>query len=130
MFKHTLVRDVAYESVLRTRRQRDHARIARWLVDATQLSGRADEYAGLIAGHHEQAGEDVAAAAWYLRAGRHAAKVFANADALALLGKALATARPVTMPCGSTCSPSARACSTGSVTGPRKRPTSTPWPSS
>ena len=55
-------------------------------------SGRADEYAGLIAGHHEQAGEDVAAAAWYLRAGRHAAKVFANTDALALLGKALATA--------------------------------------
>ena len=92
VFKHALVRDVAYESVLRTRRQSDHARIARWLADATQRSGRADEYAGLIAGHHEQAGEDAAAAAWYLRAGRHAAKVFANTDALALLGKALATA--------------------------------------
>jgi len=92
VFKHALVRDVAYESVLRSRRQLDHARVARWLVDATQLSGRADEYAGLIAGHHEQAGEDLAAAAWYLRAGRHAAKVFANTDALALLGKALTAA--------------------------------------
>ena len=86
------MRDVAYESVLRTRRQHDHACIARWLADATERSGRADEYAGLIAGHLEQAGEDAAAAAWYLRAGRQAAKVFANTDALALLGKALATA--------------------------------------
>ena len=90
VFKHALVRDVAYESVLRVRRQRDHARIARWLADTTERSGRAGEYASLIVGHHELAGEAAAAAGWYLRAGHHAARVFANADAVVLLGKALA----------------------------------------
>jgi tetratricopeptide (TPR) repeat protein len=49
----------------------------------------AEEYAGLIAEHHRQAGDDTTAARWYLRAGRKAARVYANPEALALYAHAL-----------------------------------------
>lgn len=85
-FKHALLRDVAYESVVRSLRRRYHEMAARWLEDVTQRNRRVDEYAAVIATHYEAAGDRDAAARWYLRAGRQAAAVCANQDALRVLG--------------------------------------------
>ncbi len=94
-FRHALMRDVAYEGVLRSVRRRNHALAAEWLEEVAARSGRPDEHAAAIAHHHEEAGAVASAARSYVRAGRHAASTFANDDALRLLEKAghLAPAR-------------------------------------
>ena len=87
-FRHALMRDVAYEGVLRSVRRRHHAVAAQWLEEAVALSQRPDEHAADVAHHHEEAGHPAAAARWYLRAGQHAAGTFAGEDALRLLTRA------------------------------------------
>jgi predicted ATPase/class 3 adenylate cyclase len=104
MFKHALVRDVAYASLPKTRRARAHAEHAAWI---DHLAGeRIDEFAELIAHHYRTAaaGED-ADLAWaeepstrdavqrkafdaLLRAGKVARKRFAIAKAVELHGEA------------------------------------------
>ena len=88
LFKHALLRDVAYDGVLRSHRQRYHARAAAWLSEVSRRSGREDEYAALIAEHYDRA-EDPAAGPWYFRAGRQAMSVYALAEAAQLLRRAL-----------------------------------------
>jgi class 3 adenylate cyclase/tetratricopeptide (TPR) repeat protein len=92
LFKHALLRDVAYDSVLRTHRQAYHGLAARWLEQMTERSRRADQYAGLIADHHERAGAAPAAAHWYLRAGRQAAAVHGLQEGTRLLERGIALA--------------------------------------
>jgi tetratricopeptide (TPR) repeat protein len=94
-FRHALMRDVAYEGVLRSTRRANHALAAQWLEEVVARSGRPDEHAASVAHHHEEAGAAIPAARWYLRAGNHAASTFANDDALRLLDRArsLAPAR-------------------------------------
>jgi tetratricopeptide (TPR) repeat protein len=89
-FRHALMRDVAYEGVLRSVRRAHHALAAEWLEEAVERSRRPDEHAAAVAYHHEEAGHKVAAAHWYLRAGRHAARSFAGDDALRLFARARA----------------------------------------
>ena len=88
-FRHALMRDVAYEGVLRSVRRANHALAAQWLEEVVERSGRPEEHAATVAHHHEEAGNAVAAARWLLRAGRHAAATFANDDALRLFSRAL-----------------------------------------
>jgi class 3 adenylate cyclase/tetratricopeptide (TPR) repeat protein len=88
LFKHAVLRDVTYESVLRPRRQAYHELAARWLEQMTARSRRADEYAALIAGHYDNSGDRTSAARWYLRAGQQAASVHALAEATRLLDRA------------------------------------------
>jgi class 3 adenylate cyclase/tetratricopeptide (TPR) repeat protein len=92
LFKHALLRDVAYDSVLRAHRQTYHGLAARWLEQMTERSRRADQYAGLIADHHERAGDASAAAHWYLRAGRQAAAVHGLQEATRLLDRGVTLA--------------------------------------
>ena len=87
LFKHALLRDVAYDSVLRARRREYHRRAALWLADVTARTGRVEEYAAIVAEHFDQA-HDPAAAGWYLRAGRRANRVFALDEATHLLERA------------------------------------------
>jgi class 3 adenylate cyclase/tetratricopeptide (TPR) repeat protein len=87
LFKHALLRDVAYESVLRAHRREYHRRTARWLADVTARTGRVEEYAAIVAEHYDQA-HDPAAADWYLRAGRRARRMFALEEATHLLERA------------------------------------------
>ena len=87
LFKHALLRDVAYDSVLRARRREYHRRAARWLAEVTARTGRVEEYAAIVAEHYDQA-HDPEAAAWYLRAGRRSARVFALEEATHLLERA------------------------------------------
>jgi tetratricopeptide (TPR) repeat protein len=54
-FKHALLRDVTYETVLLRDRQRLHGMVARWITE--HAGDRLIEYAGLIAAHHRLAGE-------------------------------------------------------------------------
>ncbi|MGA7054744.1 MAG: adenylate/guanylate cyclase domain-containing protein, partial [Mycobacterium sp.] len=66
-FRHPLVRAVAYESQLRSRRAELHRRVAA-AIEENNL-GSADQNASLIAEHQEAAGDLPAAFAWHMRAG-------------------------------------------------------------
>jgi tetratricopeptide (TPR) repeat protein len=87
VFKHELLRNATYESVLRRLRRELHARVARWLI--TQSGERISESAGLVAGHFEQAGRMAEAAEWYGRAGQQARAGYEPAAAIEYLHKAL-----------------------------------------
>ncbi len=86
-FKHALLRDVTYESVLKRERREYHRRAADWLT--RHSGGRVGEYAGLIAEHFERAGASEDAAEWYGRAGRQARETYAPETAIRYYRKAL-----------------------------------------
>jgi adenylate cyclase len=65
-FKHPLTQDAALHSQLRERRLRVHAAAAGALEEAH--AGRLNEAAALLAHHHEEAGDALAAARWHRRA--------------------------------------------------------------
>jgi predicted ATPase/class 3 adenylate cyclase len=87
LFKHDVLREVTYESVLKRLRRRYHGLVADWLI--AQGAGRAGEYSGLIAEHLLQAGRTDQAGAYFLRAGEYALASYANREAEAHLRKAL-----------------------------------------
>jgi class 3 adenylate cyclase/tetratricopeptide (TPR) repeat protein len=94
LFKHAVLRDVTYDSVLRAQRAVYHGLAARWLEQMTERNQRIDEYAALIAGHHDSSGEAVAAGHWYLRAAQQASSVHALAEATRLLDRAVEVVPP------------------------------------
>ena len=89
VFKHAVLREVAYQSVLRRHRSVYHARAAAWLSSVVETTERADEFAARIAAHYDAAEQADDAAAWFLRAGTAAADRYANAEALVLLDRAM-----------------------------------------
>ncbi|MFL5353904.1 ATP-binding protein [Archangium sp.] len=90
IFKHAIVREVAYESVLKRERRTFHGRVAQWLL--ARGGERSREHLGLIADHLEASGQGVRAAIYLRRAGEEALSLFANAEARAFLERALALA--------------------------------------
>jgi tetratricopeptide (TPR) repeat protein len=86
-FKHTILRDVTYETVLLGLRRRFHAQVASWLE--AHAGERLGEYLGLIAGHYELAGEPVKAAEYLSRSGEEASRTSAYRDARAAYERAL-----------------------------------------
>jgi predicted ATPase len=88
-FKHALIQDAAYESLLRSRRQALHGRAAELLSDDP---GRAAAEPEVIAHHFAQAGRDDLAIEWWGRAGDQALRRSAFQEAIAHLGKAIAMA--------------------------------------
>lgn len=87
-FKHELLRNVAYESLLRRARRQYHGQVASWLIERS--GERVNEFAGLVAGHFEQADEMAQAAEWYGRAGQQARNSYAPVTAIESFRKALA----------------------------------------
>jgi class 3 adenylate cyclase/tetratricopeptide (TPR) repeat protein len=71
IFKHALLRDVTYETVLLRLRQGYHLRIAHWIE--TRAADRLDEFAGLIAEHYTKAAANDMASAYWEKAGDAAA---------------------------------------------------------
>ncbi len=69
-FRHALLRDVTYETVLLNLRRVYHGQVAQWLE--TAAGERIGEYLGLIARHYELAGEEEKATEYLLRAGDRA----------------------------------------------------------
>ena len=82
-FKHALVRDAAYETLLKSMRQQLHARIALILEQSAQHELE------LLAHHHTQAANTIRAIECWLEAGLRAGKSSANVEAISRLGKGL-----------------------------------------
>ncbi len=90
-FKHSMTREVAYESLLRKERIALHARAAHALV--TLAAGHLDEHVERVAEHAEQ-GELWDTALDYLeRAGAKAFALYANAEAAGFFERALKVLR-------------------------------------
>ena len=84
-FKHALIRDAAYDSLLKSRRQALHRRAADVLVTA-------DAEPEAVAHHFTEAGLDDLAIEWWGKAGDQALRRSAFQEAIAHLGKAIAMA--------------------------------------
>lgn len=85
-FKHGLVQETAYDSLLKQDRKRLHWFVARSLQDASDSA--AENSALILAKHWDEAGEPARALACYLRAGENAARVYAHAEALEAFDRA------------------------------------------
>jgi class 3 adenylate cyclase/tetratricopeptide (TPR) repeat protein len=79
-FRHALIQDAAYESMLRRRRRELHSATASALTDRFPIV--ADTAPELVAHHHEEAGAQFEAARWYGIAGRRAAERAALREAI------------------------------------------------
>jgi len=86
-FKHALVRDVAYETLLKSRRQQLHGRIAGVLRE--QFPEVIEAKPELMARHCAEAGLAQEAIQYLTKAGRQALERSANAEAVGHLGKGL-----------------------------------------
>ena len=88
-FKHALIQDAAYESLLKSRRQALHRRAAE--IRRDQPDGAAAE-PEVIAHHFTEAGLEDLAIEWWGKAGNQALRRSAFQEAIAHLGKAIALA--------------------------------------
>ena len=87
-FKHALVRDAAYESLLRPRRQQLHAATARALL--AHFPSTVDVEPEVVAHHFEEGGERGAAAGYWQRSAKQALSRSAYPESLLHLERALA----------------------------------------
>ena len=86
-FKHALVRDAAYESLLKSRRQQLHGQIARALEE--RFADIVASQPEIVAHHFTEAGLVEPAIDYWLKAGQQAARRSANAEALNHLARGL-----------------------------------------
>lgn len=86
-FKHGLVQETTYESLLKQDRRRLHRFVAQVLETVAGVSD--DETAPLLAKHWDEAGEANRAFNYYMQAGDSFARVYANAEALMAYNRAL-----------------------------------------
>jgi class 3 adenylate cyclase/predicted ATPase/DNA-binding transcriptional ArsR family regulator len=87
VFKHALIQDAAYGSLLLTTRRQHHRRIAQVLVE--RFSPTVDATPELLARHYTEAGMTAEAAPHWLRAGERALEASANPEAIAHLSTGL-----------------------------------------
>ena len=88
VFKHALVQDAAYASLLRSKRQQLHGAIAQALEQHFPHLTKSEPE--LLAQHYEQAGLAEQALTYYLTAGQYASQRSANKEAIQHLKKGLA----------------------------------------
>jgi predicted ATPase/class 3 adenylate cyclase len=86
-FKHALVRDAAYGTLLKSRRQHLHARIAQVMEE--QFPEIVETQPELLAQHYTGAGLTEQAIVYWDKAGERATQRSANAEAIERLSKAL-----------------------------------------
>lgn len=88
VFRHAILRDVTYETLVPRQRRALHRAVGDWFLE---MGGeRAGEHTLLVAEHYERAGEPVLAAEQLRRAGEAAIRVAAADEALTTLLKARA----------------------------------------
>jgi predicted ATPase len=80
LFKHALIRDAAYQSMLRATRQRHHRLVAETLVE--RMPQIAETQPELVAQHWSEAGDIQNAIGWWQRAGKHSLELSANREAV------------------------------------------------
>ena len=88
LFKHDVLREVTYESVIKRLRNTYHGLVADWLIKNSK--DRIGEYFGLIAEHLLLAGRSDQACEYFLQAGESALASYANPEAEGYFKKALA----------------------------------------
>ncbi len=90
-FRHQLLHQVTYDTVLRAPRREGHARVARWLAALSAQGGlHAGDLLGLAAEHFERAGLASPAADYHAQAAEHAGERLAHTRVLAHVERALA----------------------------------------
>jgi class 3 adenylate cyclase/predicted ATPase len=87
MFKHALVQDAAYSTLLRSQRLESHARIAKALTE--QFPETAETQPEILAHHYTQAGMNALAVEYWQRAGERALQRSAHLEAVNHLRKGL-----------------------------------------
>ena len=87
-FKHHVLHQVTYDTVLKRAKRELHGRTAGWLVAKT--GGRVGEHLGLIADHYERAGDTINAAHYLRRAAEAAYDAAAYGTALGHIDRAVA----------------------------------------
>ena len=92
IFKHALIQDAAYQSLLKSTRQQYHQRIAQVL--AAQFPEIAEIQPELIAHHYTEAGLSAQAIGYWQRAGQRAIERSAMLEAIAHLTRAWRCSRP------------------------------------
>ncbi len=91
-FKHSMLREAAYETVLLKLRRIYHRQVAEWMEDSA--GERLPEFAAVIARHYELAGEPARAAAWLRRLGDDALRTGAAPESIAAFEHALTLLPP------------------------------------
>jgi len=86
-FKHALIQDAAYQSLLKSTRQQYHQRIAQVLEE--QFSETAEAQPELLAHHYTEAGFTEKAVHYWHHAGQSAVKRLAHVEAISHLTKGL-----------------------------------------
>jgi class 3 adenylate cyclase/tetratricopeptide (TPR) repeat protein len=86
-FKHALVQDAAYASLLRSHRQQWHGRIAEALLD--RMPALAQAQPEVMGRHYAEAGMSSQAAEWLRRAGERAIRRSADIEAIGHMRRAL-----------------------------------------
>ena len=92
LFRHALVQDAAYSSLLKQDRRTLHLAAAETILALNP--GRESELAAVVAMHFEQGGDGGQAATYLVLAGDHALQRFANQEALAFFRRAVALSEP------------------------------------
>lgn len=91
LFSHALIRDAAYESLLRSTRRQLHASVARTLASA--FPAVAEQQPEQLADHFTRGGVHEEAAAWWLRAAQRALSRHAPAEATGHVAAGMAEVR-------------------------------------
>ena len=91
VFKHALIQDAAYQSLLKRTRQQYHHHVAELLKE--NLPGTAEAQPELLAHHYSEAGYHEQAAKYCRAAGRRAAERSANAESIVHLRQGLKSIR-------------------------------------
>jgi class 3 adenylate cyclase/tetratricopeptide (TPR) repeat protein len=90
LFRHALLRDVAYEGILYAQRRELHRRVAQRIEELS--TGHLDEHLALLANHYLLAEDWESSFRYHISAGVQAQKRFANQDAIMLFDTALSIA--------------------------------------
>ncbi len=80
LFRHGLVQDAAYQSLLKADRRMLHQLVGETLESL--YPKQLDELAPMLAHHFNEAGDDARALHYFTRAGDEAARIYANAEAI------------------------------------------------
>ncbi len=86
-FKHALIQEAAYQSLLKSTRQQYHERIARAMIE--QFESEAGAHPEFVAMHFTEAGNLGAALQWWSKAGQHAFRRASFFEAIAHYTKGL-----------------------------------------
>ena len=90
-FKHTLVQEAAYESLLKSARAELHGRVAAAIeASAREPDSHREADAAVLALHYERAGMDATALPYAIMAADRARRTYAHREAIAHYDKALA----------------------------------------